>query len=86
MWLIRFVTILKNCISNEIENIFARLLIPKTKPVTVEIVYKPPDQTRFSRNTSNQFKHSQYIKQRMTYSRGSEYKLISKWFNIRGKK
>ena len=47
MWLIRFVTILKNCISNEIENIFARLLIPKTKPVTVEIVYKPPDQTRF---------------------------------------
>ena len=53
MWLIRFVTILKNCISNEIENIFARLLIPKTKPVTVEIVYKPPDQTRFLEILSN---------------------------------
>ena len=53
MWLIRFVTILKNCISNEIENIFARLLIPKTKPITVEIVYKPPDQTRFLERLSN---------------------------------
>ena len=53
MWLIRFVTILKNCISNEIENIFARLLIPKTKPITVEIVYKPPDQTRFLEILSN---------------------------------
>ena len=38
----------KNCISNEIENIFVELLIPKTKPITVGIiVYKPPDQTRF---------------------------------------
>ena len=44
-WLIRFVT---NWItSNEIENIFIKLLIPKTKPITVGIVYKPPDQTRF---------------------------------------
>ena len=37
----------KNCISNEIENIFIELLIPKTKPITVGIIYKPPDQTRF---------------------------------------
>ena len=37
----------KNCISNEIENIFIELFIPKTKPVTVGIIYKPPDQTRF---------------------------------------
>ena len=37
----------KNCISIEIENFFAELLISKTKPITVEIVYKPPDQTRF---------------------------------------
>ena len=27
----------KNCISNEIENIFVELLIPKTKPITVEL-------------------------------------------------
>ena len=37
----------KNCISNEIENSSVKLRIPKTKPITVEIVYKPPDQTRF---------------------------------------
>ena len=43
----------KNCISNEIENIFVELLIPKTKPITVGIVYKPPDQTRFVEILSN---------------------------------
>ena len=36
-----------NCISNKIENIFIELLIPKTKPITVGIIYKPPDQARF---------------------------------------
>ena len=36
----------KNCISNEIENIFIKVLIPKTKPITFGIAYKPPDQTR----------------------------------------
>ena len=43
----------KNCISNEIENIFIEILIPKTKPITVGIVYKPPDQTRFLEILSN---------------------------------
>ena len=37
----------KTCISNKIENIFIELLIPKTKLITVEIIYIPPDQTRF---------------------------------------
>ena len=43
----------KNCISNEKENIFITLLIPKTKSITVGIVYKPPDQTRFLEILSN---------------------------------
>ena len=43
----------KNCISNEIENIFVELLILKTKPITVRIVYKPPDQTKFLEILSN---------------------------------
>ena len=43
----------KNCISNEIENIFVELLIPKTRPITAGIVYKPPDQTRFLEILSN---------------------------------
>ena len=37
----------RNCISNEIGNIFIELLIPKTKAITVGIIYKPPDQTKF---------------------------------------
>ena len=32
----------KNCISNEKENIFVELLIPKTKPITTGIVHKAP--------------------------------------------
>ena len=43
----------KNCIANEIENVFVELLIPKTKPITAGIVYKPPDQTRFLEILSN---------------------------------
>ena len=35
------------CISNETENIFIELLIPKTKPITAGIIYKQPDQLRF---------------------------------------
>ena len=37
----------KNCILNEIENIFVELLMLKTKPITAGIVYKPADQTKF---------------------------------------
>ena len=36
----------KNCISNDIENIFIELLITKTKPITVGVIYKPLDQLR----------------------------------------
>ena len=46
----------KNCISNKIANIFAELLIPKTKPITVGIVCKPPDQTRFLEILSDSLK------------------------------
>ena len=36
----------KNCISNEIENIFIELLVPKKNQITIGIIYKPPDQLR----------------------------------------
>ena len=32
--------------SNEIENLFFDILLPKTKPILVGIVYRPPDQSR----------------------------------------
>ena len=43
----------KNCISNEVENIFIELLIPKTKPLTFGTIYKPPDQLRFLETLSD---------------------------------
>ena len=35
----------KACISNNIENFFIDLLFPKTKPISVVIIYKPPSQS-----------------------------------------
>ena len=32
--------------SNEIENIFFDMLLPKTKPILIGILYRPPDQSR----------------------------------------
>ena len=45
----------KNCISNEIENTFIELLIPKTKPITSGIICKSPDQLRFLEKLSDSF-------------------------------
>ena len=37
---------LKTCLSNNIENIFIDLLFPKTRSITIGVIYKPPNQTR----------------------------------------
>lgn len=39
--------------SNEIENIFLDVLLPKTKPILVGILYRPPDQPGFLYKLSN---------------------------------
>ena len=46
---------LKTCLSNNIENIFIDLLFPKTKPITVGVIYKPPNQTRFLEQIITEF-------------------------------
>ena len=46
----------KNCILNKIDNIFTELLIPKTKPITVGIIYKPPEELRFLETLSDSLK------------------------------
>ena len=33
--------------SNKIESIFVDILLPKTKPILIGIVYRPPDQSGF---------------------------------------
>ena len=43
----------KNGILKKIENIFIELLISKTKSITVEIIYKPPDQLWFLETLSD---------------------------------
>ena len=41
------VTCRKNFFPNVIENIFFEILLPKTTPITVRIMYRPPSQTNF---------------------------------------
>ena len=43
----------KQVLQDDIENIFIDLLLPKTKPITVGIVYKPPHQTSFIEKIAN---------------------------------
>ena len=46
---------LKTCISNNIENIFIDLLFPKAKPITIGVIYKPLNQTRFLEQIITEF-------------------------------
>ena len=39
-----------NFFPNVIENIFYKILLPKTTAITVPIMYKPPTQTNFLEN------------------------------------
>ena len=45
----------KQVLQDDIENIFIDLLLPKTKPITVGIVYKPPHQTGFTEKITANF-------------------------------
>ena len=45
----------KNCLSDNIENIFIDLLFPKTKPISVGIIYKPPSQSQFLQQIITEF-------------------------------
>ena len=45
----------KTCISDNIENIFIDLLFPKTKPISVGIIYKAPSQSQFLQQILTEF-------------------------------
>ena len=45
----------KTCISDNIENIFTDLLFPKTKSISVGIIYKPPSQSQFLQQILTEF-------------------------------
>ena len=45
----------KNLFPNDIENIYFEIHLPKTKPITVGIVYRPPNQTNFIKTLNENF-------------------------------
>ena len=45
----------KKHFSDDIENIFFDILLPKTKPITIGILYRPPKQHNFIEKLSDQF-------------------------------
>ena len=45
----------KNLFPNDIENVFFEIHLPKTKPITVGIVYRPPNQTNFIKTLNENF-------------------------------
>ena len=46
---------IKNIFSHEIENIFIDILLPKTKPFTVGVFYRPPNNIDFLKEITNDF-------------------------------
>ena len=45
----------KACTSDNVENIFIDILFPKTKPISVGIIYKSPSQTQFLEQIITEF-------------------------------
>ena len=45
----------KNLFPNDIENVFFEIHLPKTKPITVGNVYRPPNQTNFFKALNENF-------------------------------
>ena len=45
----------KNLFPNDIENVFFEIHLPKAKPITVGIVYQPPNQTDFIKTLNESF-------------------------------
>ena len=45
----------KDFFPEEIENIFFEILLPKTKPITAEIIYQPPNQNNFLQTLNENF-------------------------------
>ena len=45
----------KSLFPNDIENVFFEIHLPKTKPITVGIVYRPPNQTNFIKTLNENF-------------------------------
>ena len=45
----------RNYFSRDIETVFIEIFLPKTKPMTMGIVFRPPSQTRFLETMNEYF-------------------------------
>ena len=60
----------RNTFSNEIENIFVDIMLPKTKPLLVGVVYRPPDKTEFIEQFSEAISNSKDFDSQEVYILG----------------
>ena len=56
--------------SSEIENIFLDILLPKTKPILIGILYRPPDQSKFLDNLSTSISQTCSFNEQKVYILG----------------
>ena len=68
----------KDLFPEEIENTFFDILFPKTKPITVGIIYQSPKKNNFLQNLNKNFAKSDTLKKRITHSWGLQHKFASK--------
>ena len=57
--------------SSEIENIFLDILLPKTKPLLIGILYRPPDQSKFLDNLSTSISQTYSFNEQEVYILGN---------------
>ena len=60
--------------SSEIENIFFDILLPKTKPILIGIIYRPPDQSKFLDNLSTSISQTCSFNEQEVYILGERKK------------
>ncbi len=56
--------------SNEIENIFLDILLPKTKPILIGILYRPPTQSGFLEELSTSINNTENFDNQEVYILG----------------
>ena len=72
----------KDFFPEEIENIFFEILLPKTKPITVGIIYRPPKENNFLQTQEWEFCQIWYSEKRIIHPRRPQYKLVSKSYRM----
>ena len=64
----------KDFFPNSIEKIFFEILLPETTPISVEVMYRLPSQSKFLWNYKNDFKQNWHRQKRDVHSRQSQPK------------